>query len=104
MLETGHDPEDRGKMNDHVCFLIRHSRKILMPPVEIVHLVQKFYPEVVKNMPPPVRATSRRRQMVSFSDYVEFFLVLVHLFTVIINDFVPLVILGTPLSPYFMIF
>ena len=46
-------------MNGHMCFLIRHSRKILMPPVEIVHLVQKFYPEVQKNMPPV--ATSQGR-------------------------------------------
>jgi len=61
VLEIGHDPEDRGKMNDHICFLIRHSRKILMPPVEIVHLVQKFYPEVVKNMPPPIRSVGHRR-------------------------------------------
>ena len=61
MIETGSDPSDRGKMNDHVCFLIRHSRKILMPPVEIVHLVHKFYPECVKNMPPVVKVTGKRK-------------------------------------------
>lgn len=61
VIETGSDPSDRGKMNDHVCFLIRHSRKILMPPVEIVHLVHKFYPECVKNMPPVVKVTGKRK-------------------------------------------
>ena len=76
MIETGSDPSDRGKMNDHVCFLIRHSRKILMPPVEIVHLVHKFYPECVKNMPPVVKVTGKRKiQTVGDSNVEKIFII-----------------------------
>ena len=72
VIETGSDPSDRGKMNDHVCFLIRHSRKILMPPVEIVHLVHKFYPDCVKNMPPVVKVTGKRKiQTVNLSNILN---------------------------------
>jgi hypothetical protein len=49
------------KLSSHITFMIRHARKIIMPPIEIVNLVQKFYPDCLKNMPPAPPATGKSR-------------------------------------------
>ena len=49
------------KLSNHITFMIRHARKIIMPPIEIVNLVQKFYPDCLKNMPPAPPATGKTR-------------------------------------------
>ena len=49
------------KLSGHITFMIRHARKIIMPPIEIVNLVQKFYPDCLKNMPPAPPATGKSR-------------------------------------------
>ena len=51
----------REKLSNHMTFMIRHARKILMPPIEIVQLVHKFYPDCLKNMPPMVKSARPRR-------------------------------------------
>ncbi|CAG5088949.1 Oidioi.mRNA.OKI2018_I69.PAR.g12021.t1.cds [Oikopleura dioica] len=49
------------KLSHHITFMIRHARKIIMPPIEIVNLVQKFYPDCLKNMPPAPPASGKSR-------------------------------------------
>ena len=60
VIENG-SHNGREKLSNHMTFMIRHARKILMPPIEIVQLVHKFYPDCLKNMPPMVKSAGSRR-------------------------------------------